>query len=102
MWLGTSDLTYDIDDEDDARRCEGSGCYSLNLTYDVPIQQIEALIAMSDTCEQEIKFEVSYKMFLTFFSHDSFPVQVGPFEERGIWGEVWMVDKPTRPKKGKK
>ena len=35
-----------------------------------------------------------------FFSHDSFPVQVGPFEERGIWGEVWMVDKPTGPKKG--
>ena len=39
--------------------CQGEGCYSLNLTYDVPIQQIEALIAMSDACEQEIKFEVS-------------------------------------------
>jgi len=38
-------------------QCGGAGCYSLNLTYDVPIQQIEALIAMSDTCEQEIKFE---------------------------------------------
>ena len=38
--------------------CQGEGCFSLNLTYDVPIQQIEALIAMSDVCEQEIKFEV--------------------------------------------
>ena len=44
--------------------CEGAGCFSLNLTYDVPIQQIEALIAMSDTCEQEIKFEVPCKYFV--------------------------------------
>ena len=57
--------------------CEGAGCYSLNLTYDVPIQQIEALIAMSDTCEQEIKFEVlckSNSFIVTFFSSASWPL----------------------------
>ena len=74
--------------------CEGAGCYSLNLTYDVPIQQIEALIAMSDTCEQEIKFEVLWKSNSFIFLH-SFVVQVGPFEECCIWIEVWVVDEPT-------
>ena len=74
--------------------CQGEGCYSLNLTYDVPIQQIEALIAMSDACEQEIKFEVKWKNILTKL-YVILVVQVGPLEECCLWGEIWMVDKPT-------
>ena len=76
--------------------CQGEGCYSLNLTYDVPIQQIEALIAMSDACEQEIKFEVSFIYYHKYFLQcNAFAVQVGSLEECRIWGEIWMVDKPT-------
>ena len=76
--------------------CQGEGCYSLNLTYDVPIQQIEALIAMSDTCEQEIKFEVSFIYYHKYFLQCiAFAVQVGSLEECRIWGEIWLVDKPT-------
>jgi len=54
---GVTEIGHDHLSAENVTWCQGEGCYSLNLTYDVPIQQIEALIAMSDTCEQEIKFE---------------------------------------------
>jgi len=54
---GVTEIGHDHLSAENVTWCEGAGCFSLNLTYDVPIQQIEALIAMSDTCEQEIKFE---------------------------------------------
>jgi len=54
---GVTEIGHDHLIAENVTWCEGAGCFSLNLTYDVPIQQIEALIAMSDTCEQEIKFE---------------------------------------------
>jgi len=54
---GVTEIGHDHLSSENVTWCEGAGCFSLNLTYDVPIQQIEALIAMSDTCEQEIKFE---------------------------------------------
>merc|ERR1712055_140365 len=54
---GVTEIGHDHLAAENVTWCEGAGCFSLNLTYDVPIQQIEALIAMSDTCEQEIKFE---------------------------------------------
>ena len=63
------------------------------MTYNVFREQIEALIAISDVCEQEIKFEVPCK--LDSFSYNYFTVQVGPSEECCIWSEVWMVDEPT-------
>ena len=69
-------IGYDHLSSEDVTWCEGAGCFSLNLTYDVPIQQIEALIAMSDTCEQEIKFEVSCKsnlIIVKFFHSVSWP-----------------------------
>ena len=52
---------------------------------------------MSDTCEQEIKFEVPCKYFEDNFDDYNifYTVQVGPLEECRIWGEIWMVDKPT-------
>ena len=42
--------------------CRDAGCYNLSLTYDVPMRQVQALIAMSDTCEQQITFEVSSRV----------------------------------------
>jgi len=54
---GVTEIGHDHLSAENVTWCSGAGCYSLDLTYDVPIQQIEALIAMSDTCEQEIKFE---------------------------------------------
>jgi len=54
---GVTEIGHDHLSSENVTWCEGTGCFSLNLTYDIPIQQIEALIAMSDTCEQEIKFE---------------------------------------------
>ena len=67
------------------------------MTYNVFRGQIEALIAMSDVCEQEIKFEVfSQNVLIEYIHVEHFlSVQVGPFEKCCIWGQIWMVDQPT-------
>jgi len=57
MEKGVTEIGHDHINAENVTWCEGSGCFSLNITYDVPLEQIEALIAMSDVCEQEIKFE---------------------------------------------
>ena len=49
---------HDHESTENVTWCQGEGCFTLNLTYSVPLPQIEALIAMSENCEQEIKFEV--------------------------------------------
>jgi len=57
MEKGVTEIGHDHINAENVTWCEGSGCFSLNITYDVPLEQIEALITMSDVCEQEIKFE---------------------------------------------
>ena len=47
--------------------CRGAGCFNLSLTYDVPMSQVQVLIAMSDTCEQQITFEVRSRAKLDVF-----------------------------------
>merc|ERR1712012_1239432 len=54
---GVTEIGHDHIDAENVTWCEGSGCFSLNITYDVPLKQIDALIAMSAFGEQEIKFE---------------------------------------------
>merc|ERR1711962_1314806 len=36
--------------------CNGDGCFVMNVTYNIPDNQIEALIEISDTCYQNIEF----------------------------------------------
>ena len=86
------------------RRSAWTGCDQQTLTWVVTYnafrEQIEALIAMSDVCEQEIKFEVfSWNVLIEYIEHN-ISVQVGPFEKCCIWGQIWMVDQPTRWEKG--
>ena len=40
--------------------CEGIGCFKQEINYEIPIGQMEALISLSETCEQS----VSYGCFL--------------------------------------
>ena len=40
--------------------CEGIGCFKQEINYEVPIGQMEALISLSESCEQS----VSYGCFL--------------------------------------
>ena len=40
--------------------CDGIGCFKQEINYEVPIGQMEALISLSETCEQS----VSYGCFL--------------------------------------
>ena len=85
-------------------RSAWTGCVQQTLTwvvtYNVFREQIEALIAMSDVCEQEIKFEVfSWNVVIEYIEH-FLSVQVGPFEKCCIWGQIWMVDQPTWWEKG--
>jgi len=37
--------------------CKEEGCYSLDIEYNLPEETIQAIIAMSDNCEQEIIFQ---------------------------------------------
>ena len=87
--LGSQNVTW----------CRDAGCFNLSLTYDVPMEQVQALIAMSDTCEQQITFEVSLRAkFNNVPSYLS--VQAGSSEECSFWSEVWMVDQPAGREKG--
>ena len=36
--------------------CQGIGCYTQDIDYGVPLNQIEALISLSENCEQYISF----------------------------------------------
>ena len=38
-------------------QCNTLGCYKKEISYDAPIQQIEALMAKSSTCSQTVKVE---------------------------------------------
>ena len=61
--------------------------------------QIDALIAMSSDCEQEIKFEVREEASWEWGSL-SILVQAGSPEKRSLRSQVWLVDRPAGGQEG--
>jgi len=57
MEKGVTEVGHDHMGAQNVTWCRDAGCFNLSLTYDVPMEQVQALIAMSDTCEQQITFE---------------------------------------------
>jgi len=57
MEKGVTEIGHDQLGAQTVTWCRDAGCFNLSLTYDVPMEQVQALIAMSDTCKQQITFE---------------------------------------------
>jgi len=97
---GYTEVGHDHEDTTEIGYCEGEGCFSLALTYSVPMQQIQALIASSETCEQEIKFECK----LAPLKNKAFGIQYGWWTDRegdkkyyfdGDDEDNWICDSST-------
>ena len=71
--------------------CKGEGCYTLELEYTVPDAKIDAIISMSEHCEQQILFQViSLHTILVLILILS--VQNGSSEKHSIWSVLlWLV-----------
>jgi len=57
MEKGVTEVGHNHETTQNVTWCKGEGCYTLQLEYTVPDTKIEALITMSEHCEQEILFE---------------------------------------------
>ena len=54
--LGTTELLHDKESEIVVEHCQGIGCAKYSLKYQAPMEQIDALIQLSDQCYQSIRF----------------------------------------------
>merc|ERR1711953_699612 len=54
-----TEIVHDMESEVKIENCPdgGNGCHVTQLNYDAPMDQIRALIAASETCEQSIRFD---------------------------------------------
>ena len=52
----TTEIPHDSEDLIKVEKCETPGCSRYNINYYAEMQQIQALIQLSDRCEQEITF----------------------------------------------
>jgi len=51
--------------------CNTLGCYKKEISYDAPIQQIEALMAKSSTCSQTVKVECTSAPIVDLFQNEN-------------------------------
>lgn len=70
---GTTEILHDKEFPVDITPCEEDFCYRLNVTYTAPMDQITALMDLSETCYQDI----SFSCFLSALSIGEEPV--------GLW-----------------
>jgi len=54
-----TEIIHDLESEIKIEKCPdgGNGCHITELNYEAPMDQIRALIAASETCEQSIRFD---------------------------------------------
>ena len=50
-------ISHDSEETIEVGHCTDPGCYSRQITYDAPIEQIQSLIELSNTCNQQIKYD---------------------------------------------
>ena len=50
-------ISHDSEETIEVGHCTDPGCYSRQITYDAPIEQIHSLIELSNTCNQQIKYD---------------------------------------------
>ena len=57
-------LSHDSETKIEVAHCEDPGCYSRKIIYDAPAKQIQALIDLSESCEQSIRSEYNFMKFI--------------------------------------
>ena len=64
----TTKIIHDKNTEIKIRKCPDgeNGCHQTYLNYDAPMDQIRALVAASETCEQSIRFDCFLAPLMTF------------------------------------
>ena len=64
----TTEITHDMESEIKIEKCpeNENGCHQTYLNYDAPMDQIRALIAASETCEQSIRFDCFLAPLMVF------------------------------------
>ena len=67
-------ISHDSEEKVEVEHCHDAGCYSRVINYDVPMEQIQSLIELSNTCSQEI----NYECFLA------------PLQEEGVNFAYWL------------
>ena len=50
-------ISHDAEQKIEVAHCSDPGCYSRKITYDVPMEQIQSLIDLSETCNQPIRYD---------------------------------------------
>ena len=74
--------------------CKEEGCYSLDIEYNLPEEKIQAIIAMSDNCEQEIIFQVTIHPFPSTELMIIFQCKMAPLKNPAFkFNYGWWVDR---------
>ena len=50
-------ISHNSEDNIKVGHCEDPGCYSREITYEAPMEQIQSLIELSKSCSQEIRYD---------------------------------------------
>ena len=50
-------ISHNSEDKINVDHCEDPGCYSKEITYEAPMEQIESLIELSKSCSQEFRYD---------------------------------------------
>merc|ERR1712136_104652 len=79
---GTTKLGHDHEGPIEIDHCEGDMCFKLDINYSAPMSQIEALISLSQTCVQEMR----YNCFLA-------PLAGNNGEPVGAWVSRYGIEK---------
>jgi len=79
-----TEIVHDKTSEVKIENCPdgGNGCHVTQLNYDAPMDQIRALIAASETCEQSIRFDC----FLA-------PLMVHGSDHMGFWRDYYGTER---------
>ncbi|CAG0903155.1 unnamed protein product [Darwinula stevensoni] len=56
METATTNVLHDSMESTEIDHCPDPGCYSRRITYDASIKQVHALIELSKSCEQQIRY----------------------------------------------
>ena len=79
-------ISHDSEVKIEVRHCTDPGCYSRQITYDAPMEQIQSLIELSNTCSQEI----TYNCFLSPLQDEG--VNYGFWKDKNGEDQIYWTD----------
>ena len=79
-------ISHDSEVKIEVGHCTDPGCYSRQITYDAPMEQIQSLIELSNTCSQEI----TYNCFLSPLQDEG--VNYGFWKDKNGEDQIYWTD----------